>query len=89
MTVREMQDNIIRKYGLEAKETVLFFQLCEKLSEDNKVNNAILKLCHNSLLGIKDYKRVQETQEKEAKENEELMKKAVNRMIEKDLNNDN
>ena len=89
MTIREMQDNIIGKYGLEAKETVLFFQLCEKLSEDNKVNNAILKLCHNSLLGIKDYKRVQETQEKEAKENEDLMKKAVNRMIDKDLNNDN
>lgn len=81
MTVKEMQDNIVGKYGLEAKETILFFKLCDKLQEDNLVNNAILKLCHNSLLGIVDRKRVEETKIKK----EENMKKAVEKMIEEEL----
>lgn len=81
MTVKEMQDNIVGKYGLEAKETILFFKLCDKLQEDNVVNNAILKLCHNSLLGIVDRKRVEETKIKK----EENMKKAVEKMIEEEL----
>ena len=61
MTIKEMQDNVIGKYGKEAKETITFFQLCDKLSEDTMVNNAILKLCHNSLMGIIDRERVKET----------------------------
>ena len=44
MTIKEMQDNVVGKYGLEAKETITFFKLCDKLKEDNMVNNAILKL---------------------------------------------
>ena len=78
-----MQDNVVGKYGLEAKETITFFKLCEKLKEDNMVNNAILKLCHNSLLGIIDRKRVEETKAKE-KEN---MKKAVNLMMKEEFDN--
>ena len=89
MTIREMQDNVVRKYGLEAKETITFFKLCDKLKEDNRVNNAILKLFHNSLLGIVDTERVKANKERKEKETEDLMKKAVNRMIETDLNNDN
>lgn len=81
MTIKEMQDNIVGKYGLEAKETILFFKLCDKLQEDNLVNNAILKLCHNSLLGIVDRKRVEETKIKK----EENMKKAVEKMINEEL----
>ena len=82
MTIKEMQDNVVGRYGLEAKETTTFFKLCEKLKEDNMVNNAILKLCHNSLLGIVDRKRVEENKIKE----EENMKKAVNLMIDEELN---
>lgn len=89
MTIREMQDNVVRKYGLEAKETITFFKLCGKLKEDNRVNNAILKLFHNSLLGIVDTERVKANKERKEKETEDLMKKAVNHMIETDLNNDN
>ena len=33
MTIKEMQDNVVGKYGLEAKETITFFKLCEKLKE--------------------------------------------------------
>lgn len=83
MTIKEMQDNVVGKYGLEAKETITFFKLCDKLKEDNVVNNAILKLCHNSLLGIVDRKRV----EKNKKEKEENMKKAIELMIEREVNN--
>ena len=82
MTIKEMQDNVVGKYGSEAKETTMFFKLCDKLKEDNMVNNAILKLCHNSLLGIVDRKRVEENKIKE----EENMKKAVNLMIDEELN---
>ena len=82
MTIKEMQDNVVGKYGLEAKETITFFSLCDKLKEDTVVNNAILKLCHNSLLGIIDRKRVEETKLKE----EENMKKAINSMVDKELN---
>lgn len=82
MTIKEMQDNVVGKYGLEAKETITFFKLCDKLKEDNMVNNAILKLCHNSLLGIIDRKRVEENEIKE----EENMKKAIELMVERDLN---
>ena len=82
MTIKEMQDNVVGKYGLEAKETITFFKLCDKLKEDTVVNNAILKLCHNSLLGIIDRKRVEETKLKE----EENMKKAINSMVDKELN---
>ena len=89
MTIKEMQDNVVRKYGLEAKETITFFKLCDKLKEDNKVNKAILELFHNSLLGIVDTARIKANKEREEKETEDLMKKAVNRMIETDLNNDN
>ena len=28
MTIKEMQDNVVGKYGLEAKETITFFKLC-------------------------------------------------------------
>ena len=66
-----------------------FFKLCDKLKEDNRVNKAILELFHNSLLGIVDTERVKANKEREEKETEDLMKKAVNRMIETDLNNDN
>ena len=82
MTIKEMQDNVVGKYGLEAKETITFFKLCDKLKEDNVVNNAILKLCHNSLLGIVDRERV----EKNKKEKEENMKEAVKLMVEGNLN---
>lgn len=82
MTIKEMQDNVVGKYGLEAKETTMFFKLCDKLKEDNMTNNAILKLCHNSLLGIVDRKRVKENEAKK----EENMKKAVNLMIDEELN---
>ena len=81
MDVVEMQDNIIGRFGLEAKETVLFFKMCEKLKEDNVVNRTLLKVCHDSLLGIVNRKRVEETKKLE----EEKMKKAVDLMIEKDL----
>lgn len=81
MTIKEMQDNVVGKYGLEAKETITFFKLCEKLKEDNIVNNAILKLCHNSLLGIIDRKRVEENKIRK----EETMKKAIELMVERDL----
>ena len=81
MTIREMQDNVVGKYGLEAKETIAFFKLCDKLKEDNMVNNAILKLCHNSLLGIVDRERVEENKIKK----EEEMKEAVELMVEEDL----
>lgn len=89
MTIKEMQDNVVRKYGLEAKETITFFKLCDKLKEDNRVNKAILKLCHNSLLGIVDTKRIKANKAREEKEADDLMKKAVNHMIDVDLNNDN
>ena len=82
MTIKEMQDNVVGKYGSEAKETITFFKLCEKLKEDNMVNNAILKLCHNSLLGIIDRERVKENEAKK----EENMKKAIELMVERDLN---
>ena len=82
MTIKEMQDNVVGKYGLEAKETIMFFKLCDKLKEDNMVNNAILKLCHNSLLGITDRKRVKENEA----EKEENMKKAIDLMVERNLN---
>lgn len=82
MTVKEMQDNVVGKYGLEAKETITFFKLCEKLKEDNMVNNAILKLCHNSLLGIIDRKRVEENKIR----NKENMEKAIELMVERNLN---
>ena len=82
MTVKEMQDNVVGKYGLEAKETIMFFKLCGKLKEDNMTNNAILKLCHNSLLGIIDRERIKENEAKK----EENMKKAVNLMIDEELN---
>lgn len=81
MTIREMQDNVVGKYGLEAKETIAFFKLCDKLKEDNVVNNAILKLCHNSLLGIVDRKRVEENKAKK----EEEMKEAIELMVKEDL----
>ena len=82
MTIKEMQDNVVGKYGLEAKETITFFKLCDKLKEDNMTNNAILKLCHNSLLGITDRERLKENEAKK----EENMKKAVNLMIDEELN---
>lgn len=82
MTIKEMQDNVVGKYGLEAKETIMFFKLCDKLKEDNVVNNAILKLCHNSLLGIVDRERVEKNKIKE----EENMKKAISLMIDNELN---
>lgn len=81
MTIKEMQDNVVGKYGLEAKETKTFFELCDKLKEDNMVNNAILKLCHNSLLGIVDRERVEENKIKK----EEEMKEAIELMVEEDL----
>lgn len=81
MTIKEMQDNVVGKYGLEAKETIAFFKLCDKLKEDNVVNNAILKLCHNSLLGIVDRERVEENKAKK----EEEMKEAIELMVEEDL----
>lgn len=84
MTVKEMQDNVVGKYGLEAKETITFFKLCDKLKEDNAVNNAVLKLCHNSLLGIIDRKRVEDTKTK----NKEKMEKAIELMVSEELNND-
>ena len=87
MTIKEMQDNIIGKYGYESKETVLFFKMCEKLKEDNAVNNAILTVCHNSLLGIVDTKRIEETKIREKAEKEELMKKAVEKMVADELDN--
>ena len=82
MTIREMQDNVVGKYGLEAKETIMFFKLCDKLKEDNTVNNAILKLCHNSLLGIVDRKRIEENKIRK----EENTKKAIELMVERNLN---
>ena len=81
MTIKEMQDNVVGKYGLEAKETIAFFKLCDKLKEDNVVNNAILKLCHNSLLGIVDRERVEENKTKK----EEEMKEAIELMVKEDL----
>lgn len=81
MTIKEMQDNVVGKYGLEAKETIAFFKLCDKLKEDNVVNNAILKLCHNSLLGIVDRQRVEENKAKK----EEEMKEAIELMVKEDL----
>lgn len=83
MTIKEMQDNVVEKYGSEAKETIMFFKLCDKLKEDNMVNNAILKLCHNSLLGIVDHDRIEENEIKK----EEIMKKAVKLTIEREVNN--
>ena len=81
MTIKEMQNNVVGKYGLEAKETITFFKLCDKLKEDNVVNNAILKLCHNSLLGIVDRERVEENKIKK----EEEMKEAIELMVKEDL----
>ena len=81
MTIKEMQDNIVGRFGLEAKETITFFNLCDKLKEENDVNNAILKVCHNSLLGIIDRERIEQT--RLAKEEE--MKKAVETMINTEL----
>ena len=81
MTIKEMQDNIIGRFGLEAKETVIFFKMCEKLKEDTMENNALLKICHNSLLGIIDRQRVKETKARE----EEEMHKAIDFMIEEEL----
>ena len=46
------------------------------------VNNAILKLCHNSLLGIIDRERIKENEAKK----EENMKKAIELMVERNLN---
>ena len=83
MTVREMQDNVVRKYGLEAKETITFFNLCDKLKKDTVVNNAILKLCYNSLLGIVDRERIEENKIKR----EEDIKKTVEDIIKEDLKN--
>ena len=81
MTIKEMQDNIVGRFGLEAKETITFFNLCDKLKEENEVNNAILKVCHNSLLGIIDRERIEQT--RLAKEEE--MKKAIETMINTEL----
>ena len=83
MTIKEMQDNVVGKYGLEAKETITFFKLCDKLKKDTMVNNAILKLCHNSLMGIIDEERIEQTKNKK----EEIIKRAVETMVEEDLNN--
>ena len=30
MTTKERQDAIVHRYGLEADETILFFQMCEE-----------------------------------------------------------
>lgn len=30
MTIKERQDAIVQRYGLEAEETILFFQMCEE-----------------------------------------------------------
>ena len=81
MTIKEMQDNIVGRFGLEAEETITFFKLCDKLNEENDVNNAILKVCHNSLLGIIDRERIEQT--RLAKEEE--MKKAIETMINTEL----
>ena len=85
MLVKEMQDGVVGKYGLEAKETITFFKLCDKLKEDNMVNRAIIKVCYNSLMGIIDRKRLEENKLKE----EEEMKKAVDLMIDNDLKGEN
>lgn len=87
MTIKEMQDNIVGKFGLEAKETILFFKLCEKLKEDTAFNRNLIKLCHNSLLGIIDRKRIEEAKEEAKKQEEELMKKVVEKMVDEEINN--
>ena len=87
MTIKEMQDNIVGKFGLEAKETILFFKLCEKLKEDTAFNRNLIKLCHNSLLGIVDRKRIEEAKKEAEKEEEALMKKAIEKMVDEELKN--
>lgn len=48
MTMKEMQDSIIRKYGFEHDYTVEFFYLCELYTEPkdiptlNKIYNVII-----------------------------------------------
>ena len=34
MTIKEMQDNIIRKFGFEHTATIYFFEECERLGDD-------------------------------------------------------
>lgn len=34
MTIKEMQNNIIRKFGFEHPATIYFFEECERLSND-------------------------------------------------------
>ena len=34
MTIKEMQDNMIRKFGFEHAATIYFFEECERLGDD-------------------------------------------------------
>ena len=34
MTIKEMQNNIIRKFGFEHPATIYFFEECERLGND-------------------------------------------------------
>lgn len=34
MTIKEMQDTIIRKFGFEHTATIYFFEECERLGDD-------------------------------------------------------
>ena len=48
MTIKEMQDNVIQKYGFETEETILFFELCE--AAEGKDWGLYLELVYNYLM---------------------------------------
>ena len=40
MTIEQMQNEIIRRYGFEHKRTIQFFKLCESNVSLNKIESA-------------------------------------------------
>ena len=49
MSIKQMQDEIIHKFGFEAEETVLFFQMCEEPKTEGW--ELYIELLYNYLMG--------------------------------------
>lgn len=41
MTIQEMQNNIINKYGFEHEKTIIFFDCCEDYFKNNTTEKSI------------------------------------------------
>lgn len=49
MPIKQMQDEIVSRYGLEADETILFFQMCEEPKSEGW--ELYIELLYNYLMG--------------------------------------